>query len=183
MAGDDDKPNWRRKQKQVIWRQSKVHELLIIGHNQTQIANILKVSEGTISKDVSFLKEKARDNLKKHLEYRLPIEYENCIAGINQILKMSWEIAMRGQSEEIDKMLSKVDDKTRLQALALASDCYKYKIDLTTNGVLVADAVKFVQQKKEEAHKLTESSMNLINDDPLGKNVDSSQTKAINKIF
>jgi hypothetical protein len=47
------------------------------------------------------------------------------------------------------------DDKTRIQALALANDCYKYIMDLTTNGVVITDAIKFVQTNKE---KLTMST-------------------------
>ena len=42
-----------------------------------------------------------------------------------------------------------------LQALALINDCNKYKMDLTTNGVVITHAIKFVQINKE---KLTMSS-------------------------
>jgi hypothetical protein len=35
-----------------------------------------------------------------------------------------------------------VDNKTRLQALALVNDCYKYIMDLTTNCVVITDGVK-----------------------------------------
>ncbi|MFZ0697962.1 MAG: hypothetical protein WAM88_12570 [Nitrososphaeraceae archaeon] len=42
-----------------------------------------------------------------------------------------------------------------MQALALINDCNKYKMDLTTNGVVITDAIKFVQINKE---KLTMSS-------------------------
>jgi hypothetical protein len=42
-----------------------------------------------------------------------------------------------------------VDDKIKLQALALANDCNKYKMDLTTNGVVLTDAIKFVQTNKD----------------------------------
>ena len=34
------------------------------------------------------------------------------------------------------------DDRTRLQALSLINDCYKYIMDLTTNGVVITDAIK-----------------------------------------
>jgi hypothetical protein len=47
------------------------------------------------------------------------------------------------------------DDRTRIQALALANDCYKYIMGLTTNGVVITDAIKFVQTNKE---KLTMST-------------------------
>lgn len=42
------------------------------------------------------------------------------------------------------------DNKTVLQALALVNDCNKYKTDLTTNGVVITDAIKFVQTNKEK---------------------------------
>lgn len=44
-------------------------------------------------------------------------------------------------------------------ALAIANDCYKYIMDLTTNGVVVTDAIKYVNQKQEQIdtlHKLDE---------------------------
>jgi hypothetical protein len=43
-----------------------------------------------------------------------------------------------------------IDNKTVLQALALINDCNKYKMDLTTNGVVITDAIKFVQTNKEK---------------------------------
>ena len=66
--------------------------------------------------------------------------------GINQVLKIAWSIVNNSSSS---------DDKTRLQALALINDCNKYKMDLTTNGVVITDAIKFVQTNKE---KLTMST-------------------------
>jgi hypothetical protein len=50
------------------------------------------------------------------------------------------------------------DNKIVLQALSLINDCYEYIMDLTTNGVVITDANKFVQTYKE---KLTMS----INED------------------
>jgi hypothetical protein len=49
---------------------------------------------------------------------------------------------------------------TRLQALSLITDCYKYKMDLTSNGVVITDAIKFVQINKE---KLTMSTKEVDN--------------------
>jgi hypothetical protein len=37
-------------------------------------------------------------------------------------------------------------DKIKLQATAIINDCYKYIMDLTTNGVVVTDAIKYVTQ-------------------------------------
>jgi hypothetical protein len=63
------------------------------------------------------------------------------MTGLNQVLKKSWEIT--------NSTSSSVDDKTKLQALSLVNECYKYKMDLVTNGAVITDAIKFVRQKKE----------------------------------
>jgi hypothetical protein len=74
----------------------------------------------------------------RYVQDKLPEEYQKCMVGINQVLNMAWSIVNK----------SVVDDKTRLQALALINDCNKYKMDLTTNGVVITDAIKYVQEKK-----------------------------------
>jgi hypothetical protein len=87
------------------------------------------------------------------LEHKLPLEFTHCIQGINEVLRMSFEIANScaiNDNEDNGRILSTDENRTRLQALALANDCYKYKMDLVTNGVVITDAIKFVQQKKEE---------------------------------
>ncbi|CAN5503381.1 hypothetical protein BH18THE2_BH18THE2_32760 [soil metagenome] len=48
-----------------------------------------------------------------------------------------------------------IDNKTVLQALALINDSNKYKMDLTINGVVITDAIKFVQTNMQ---KLTMST-------------------------
>jgi hypothetical protein len=86
---------------------------------------------------------------------------------MNQVLKLSWQIANnnnnngkqndQGYNESSSNTLTTGDDRTRLQALSLINDCYKYIMDLTTNGVVITDAIKFVQTNKE---KLTMSNKN-----------------------
>ena len=79
---------------------------------------------------------------------------------MNQVLKLSWQIAnnnkQNGQDlNDINNTVTTSDERTRLQALSLINDCYKYIMDLTTNGVVITDAIKFVQTNKE---KLTMST-------------------------
>ena len=66
------------------------------------------------------------------------------MTGINRVLHSNWEIAEKP-----------TDDKTRLQAFAQLNEGYKFKMDLTTNGVVITDAIKFVQTNNE---KLTMST-------------------------
>jgi transposase len=63
------------------WRRSKVRELLVKGYNHYEIANTLEIPRSTITKDVQYLRQQDRDNLKGHVQERLPQEYENCMTG------------------------------------------------------------------------------------------------------
>jgi predicted transcriptional regulator len=121
------------------WRRNKVLELSSQGLTQSDIATVLKVTQPTVNKDLTSIKKQATANLQKHIQETLPNEYQKCMVGINQVLKMAWSIVSK-----------EVDDKTSLQALALINDCNKYKMDLTTNGVVITDAIKFVQTNKDK---------------------------------
>ena len=90
-----------------------------------------------------------------HIQNKLPQEYERCLTGINQVLKLGWQIAnnnprQNSQDSNNNTIITTVDDRTRLQALSLINECYHYIIDLTTNGVVIIDAIKFVQTNKEK---------------------------------
>lgn len=118
-------------------------ELNTQGYSQPEIARVLQVSIGTVNRDLSIIKQKARENLQKHIQEKLPEEYQRCLTGLNQVLKTCWYI--------INKPYT--DDKTKLQATAIINDSYKYIMDLTTNGVVVTDAIKYVQGQMNHLNK------------------------------
>ena len=126
--------------KQVDWRRNKVLELLVQGQNQYDIAEALQISQPTISRDVQYLRSRARDEIKLHINEKLPEEYQLCITGINEVLKIAWYMANKLPQ----------DNRLKLQALSLANDCYKYKMDLLTNASVLSDAIKFVEGSKEK---------------------------------
>jgi hypothetical protein len=144
---------------QVQWRRAKVLELSSQGYTQSEISKSLQVDESVVSRDRAYLRQGAQENLKTHIQDKLPEEYQNCMVGINQVLKICWEIVNKSRNIDNDnsngQTMTVIDNKTVLQALALINDCNKYKMDLTTNGVVITDAIKFVQTNKE---KLTMST-------------------------
>jgi hypothetical protein len=42
---------------------------------------------------ISLLEMRVRDNSKSRIQDKLPEEYQRCLTGINQVLKISWHIA------------------------------------------------------------------------------------------
>jgi hypothetical protein len=152
MEGDNR--STKNTDKQIQWRRTKVLELSSQGNTQSDIAMILHVGEATVSRDISSLRQQAQLNLKTHINDKLPEEYQNCMVGINQVLKICWEIVNKSRNVDIGngngQTMTVIDNKTVLQALALINDCNKYKMDLTTHGVVITDAIKFIQTNKEK---------------------------------
>jgi hypothetical protein len=124
---------------QVEWRRTKVIELLSKGNRQSDIAKTLQVDLSIISRDVYFLRQQAKDNIKRYIDERLPEEYEKCLVGLNAITKEAWNTAQQTE-----------DRREKIQALSLAKECYSMKLDLLTNATVVDDAIRFVSEKSKE---------------------------------
>jgi predicted transcriptional regulator len=113
------------------WRRNKVQELASQGYNQSEISRILQISQPTINRDISYLRQQAKSNIKRYVDERLPEEYEKCLVGLTAILKEAWNT-----SQQTD------DKREKIQALSLAKECYSMKLDLLTNATVVDDAIR-----------------------------------------
>jgi hypothetical protein len=122
------------REQQIEWRRSQVLELASQGYNQREICQKLQLDKSAVSRDIQFLRKQARENLQHHIHDRIPEEYQNCMTGLKRIIKQTTEIA--------DTV---TDPKTKLQAFAQLTDGYKYIMELTTGGVIVTDAIKYVK--------------------------------------
>jgi hypothetical protein len=146
--------NSKMQQQQIEWRRAKVLELSSQGYSQIEIASNLQIDKSVISRDMAYLRNQAQAILRAHIQDKLPEEYQNCMVGINQVLKICWEIVNKSRNlnnnDNNGQTVTMTDNKTVLQALALINDCNKYKMDLTTNGVIITDAIKFVQTNREK---------------------------------
>ncbi|MGH9977977.1 MAG: hypothetical protein ACRD8Z_19395, partial [Nitrososphaeraceae archaeon] len=107
---------------QVQWRRAKVLELSSQGYTQSEISKSLQVDESVISRDKAYLRQGAQENLKTHIQDKLPEEYQNCMTGINQVLKICWEIVNKSRNVDNNygngQNMTVIDNKTVLQALA-----------------------------------------------------------------
>lgn len=96
------------KTQQIEWRRDQVLELSSQGLTQSEIATVLRVDKSIIGRDVAYPRQQAQENLKYHIQNKLPEEYQKCMVGINQVLKRCWSIVSKD-----------IDNKTKLDALRL----------------------------------------------------------------
>jgi predicted transcriptional regulator len=125
---------------QEEWRRRQVFEMSSKGQSQTEIAKTLQISESTISRDLDYLREQSKTNIKKYIDERLPEEHEKCLVGLNAITKEAWNTAHNTE-----------DKREKVQALSLAKECYSMKLDLLTNATIVDDAIRFVSSRSNES--------------------------------
>jgi predicted transcriptional regulator len=108
-----------------------VHELSSQGYSQREIAQILQISNGTVNRDLSILRQQAKTNIKKYIDEILPEEYEKCLVGLNAITREAWNTTQQTE-----------DKREKIQALSLAKECYSMKLELLTNATVVDDAIR-----------------------------------------
>jgi DeoR/GlpR family transcriptional regulator of sugar metabolism len=66
-------------------------ELSSQGHPQREIAQILQVSSGTVNRDLSYLRQQTKSNIRRYIDERLPEEYEKWSCWIYSNPKRSVE--------------------------------------------------------------------------------------------
>ncbi|MFL6511892.1 MAG: hypothetical protein ACJ70X_03005 [Nitrososphaera sp.] len=92
---------------------------------------MLQVGLATVNRDLSYLRNQSKTNIKRYIDERLPEEYEKCLVGLNAIIKEAWSTEQNTE-----------DKREKIQALSLAKECYSMKLDLLTNATVVDDAIR-----------------------------------------
>jgi DNA-binding CsgD family transcriptional regulator len=154
------------KKQQIAWRRERVAELSAQGRTEREVSTILKVSLGTVNNDLSFLNKQAQDNLKFHIQKRLPAQYRECHNGIKQVLKLAWNMILTDS----------VNQSNRLQALSLISDCYRYQMDLSTNAGIIEEAIRFHSSNTELLNKMAMPKLELKEDGNKDKSANADET-------
>src|ERR687886_363868 len=129
----------QNQEQQIQWTRDKVQELCSKGYSQREMSQILQVGLATVNRDISYLRNQAKANIKRYVDERLPEEYEKCLVGLNAITKEAWNTAHDPEYK-----------REKIQALSLAKECYSMRLDLLTNATVVDDAIRFVSSKSKE---------------------------------
>jgi hypothetical protein len=102
----------------------------------------LQVGLATVNRDISYLRNQAKSNIKRYIDERLPEEYEKCLVGLSAITK-----------EALNTSQQTEDKREKIQALSLAKECYSMKLELLTNATVVDDAIRFVSDGSKDKLK------------------------------
>jgi transcriptional regulator with XRE-family HTH domain len=105
-------------------RLSRIISLYSKGLTQAEIAQELGVDQSTVSRDLQFIKQEAKNKIEKYLNEDILFEYLRYIAGSNEVTRKLWEIV---QDENIT-----TKDKTN--ALSLLMQSYNKRLEILIGG-------------------------------------------------
>jgi glycine betaine/choline ABC-type transport system substrate-binding protein len=120
-------------------RRDKVLELIAQAIPQNEIAQKLGVSPATISLDLQYLRETAKANIQNHIEERIPMQFEECQAGLKLILRKTYDL--------VDNKSKRTEEQ--LAAMNLAVNIYGKLMDLSTNGAILEKTLKWLEDRKK----------------------------------
>jgi DNA-binding MarR family transcriptional regulator len=118
---------------QNIWRDEKILQMASEGYSQSDIAAALQLTQPTISKAISRITKTAYDNVRYHIESRLPFEREKTLVLFESIKKRAIDIANKKEGD--------IGERDRIAALTLAKDAGKEIMALHTQGEHVKNAL------------------------------------------
>jgi predicted transcriptional regulator len=131
--------NLSTKSDQLEWRRSKVIELRSRGLSCQEIARELQVSKASITSDVQYLREQAKETIKEYVTEHLPEQYQVCLSALDTILKHAFEI-----------LQTTGDNREKLQAMELFKDTHLVKLELLSNATTIDSALHYIRSKQQE---------------------------------
>ena len=127
----------------VKWRRLKIMDYLAQGISQADIATELKVTAGTITNDIVYLRKQAKENIRTHIKERMPLEFETSLTSLKSVRRRANRIAEKTENERV-----------KIMSLSLVRETEESIMDLISNGGIAAGALEYVTGKEQELESL-----------------------------
>ena len=117
--------------------------------SQIEIARELQVSDSSISSDMQYLREQAKESIKEYATDHLPEQYQVCLVALDSIIKRAFDII-----ETSD------DNGEKLHAMELFKDTHLVKLELLCNATTIDSALNYIRGKQQQSqHKKLASEL------------------------
>jgi DNA-binding CsgD family transcriptional regulator len=133
-------------QKEIKERREKMLLLMSKGLNHSDIAAKLNTTTQTVYRDMKAINDITNDNLNNLARATLSTMYQNCVTGINEVLKECWRIYNIRREDD-----SHLTWWHRIAALRLATEINDKKFSMFMNG----PAIMEVRRLKDEVTAFT----------------------------
>jgi hypothetical protein len=134
------------KADQLQWRRSKVVEMRARGLSHGEIAHELQVSRASISSDIQYLGNQAKETIREYVTEHLPEQYQACLTALDAIIKRAFDI-----------LETSPDNREKLQAMELFKDTHLVKLELLSNATTIDSALNYIRNKQQQ-HLISDST-------------------------
>jgi transcriptional regulator len=152
------------KTDQLEWRRSKVVEMKARGQSLGEIARELQVSRASISSDMQYIRNQAKESIKEYTTEHLPEQYQICLSALDTILRHTFEILQTSH-----------DNREKLQAMEVFKDTHLIKLELLSNATTIDSALNYIRSRQSQQKGLALDSAN--------KGDDQQETKGRQTVF
>jgi hypothetical protein len=130
------------KANEIEWSRSKIVEMRARGMRQADIAHELQVSRASISSDIAYLRDQAKESIKEYVTEHLPEQYQVCLTALDETIKRAFDI-----------LESSPDNREKLQAMELFKDTHLVKLELLSNATIIDSALNYITSKQSQQQK------------------------------
>jgi len=117
-------------------------EMRAKGMSQIEIARQLQVSDSSISSDVQYLREQAKESIKEYATDHLSEQYQVCRIALETILKHTFEILETSE-----------DNREKLQAMELFKGTRLMELALLSNATTIDSALNYIRNKQKQSQQ------------------------------
>jgi hypothetical protein len=110
--------------------------------SQIEIAHKLQASEASISSDIAYLRNQAKESIKEYVTEHLPEQYQVCLTTLDAIIKRAFDILSTSD-----------DNREKLQAMELFKDTHLVKLELLSNATTIDSALNYIRNKQQPPHQ------------------------------
>jgi hypothetical protein len=136
---------FKTKSEEIQWRRAKILELKSQGLDQREMSQVLHVSPATITFDLQYLRNEARDTLSQYTTEQLPLQLKTFIVANQNAIKQYLDISQKAQ-----------DNKEKIQALEHYLDCHIQLWTLLYGGEDFM--VRFGNKTRQQQHQYTDDT-------------------------
>ena len=127
------------KAKEIQWRRGMVLRLSAQGYKQEDIARILHLSRSVVSRDLSYLRKQAQQNISYYITQSIPETIDRAFTLLDYILTQCTEILQNAK-----------ENKLKVQVMSLMCQVQHSKIELLADTTTAKEIIKDWRKKQEK---------------------------------
>jgi hypothetical protein len=131
-----------------------------------EIARELQVSRASISSDIAYLRNQAKEFIREYTTDHLPEQYQVCLTALDAIIKRAFDI-----------LETSPDNREKLQAMELFKDTHLVKLELLSNATTIDSALNYISSKQQQSQQQQNKHLSL--DSPNDESGDSNDISQI----